>query len=241
MVVVSILCLLLMTDVSAWGASGYAAEVQRFATRYHENLPRLDTIRFDLERVIDGVPHIDDLIALAQVCFTWGDVRATTEDEKIESYERGRRAAKKAMELAPKNAAAHFWYATNTARWGQARGVVQSLFMLQTLQDEIRIILELDPKFVGVYSLSGHVYSEVPALLGGDLNKAEQMFRKGLEYDAKFTGLRVGLAKVLIKQGRAEEARGELRAVLDEKAPRNLADWVMKDSRQARELLQSIK
>jgi hypothetical protein len=27
------------------------------------------------------------------------------------------------------------------------------------------------------------VFSEVPGLLGGDLNKAEEMFRKGLEQD----------------------------------------------------------
>ena len=35
----------------------------------------------------------------------------------------------------------------------------------------------------------------------------------------KFTGMRVGLAKTLIKKGRIEEARHELQAVLDEKEP----------------------
>jgi hypothetical protein len=33
----------------------------------------------------------------------------------------------------------------------------------------------------------------------------------------------------------------ELEAVLGEKVPTNLADWTMKDSRRARELLESIK
>jgi hypothetical protein len=36
------------------------------------------------------------------------------------------------------------------------------------------------------------------------------------------------------------EARSELEAVLNEKAPRSLADWTMKDSRRAREILESI-
>jgi hypothetical protein len=52
--------------------------------------------------------------------------------------------------------------------------------------------------------------------------------------------MRVGLAKTLIKQGRTAEARRELQAVLDEKEPQNLADWVMKDSKQARRLLESL-
>ena len=59
--------------------------------------------------------------------------------------------------------------------------------------------------------------------------------------DPKYTWLRVGLAKTLVKKKRVDEARRELRAVLDEKEPRNLADWTLKDSQQARELLDSLK
>ena len=53
--------------------------------------------------------------------------------------------------------------------------------------------------------------------------------------------MRVGLAKTLIKKGRLAEARTELEAVLAEKAPHNLADWTLKDSVEARELLDSIR
>jgi hypothetical protein len=35
--------------------------------------------------------------------------------------------------------------------------------------------------------------------------------------------------------------RRELQAVLDEKAPSNLADWTLRDSKEARALLESIK
>jgi len=67
------------------------------------------------------------------------------------------------------------------------------------------------------------------------------MFRKGLEQDPKFTGLRVGLGKTLIKTGRIAEAQRELQAVLDERAPTNLADWTLKDSREAKALLDAIR
>jgi hypothetical protein len=35
-------------------------------------------------------PRVDHLVALAQVCFIWGDVRATTREQKLQAYEEGR-------------------------------------------------------------------------------------------------------------------------------------------------------
>jgi tetratricopeptide (TPR) repeat protein len=217
------------------------AELESFATRYHEDPPRLDKIREGLAEAVKTDPRPENLVALARICFIWGDIRATTRDQKLLAYEQGREAAKRVIELDPKNAAAHFWYGTNTGRWGQTKGVVRSLFLLPTVKEEIQIVLDLDPKFTAVYALAGNVFYEVPGLLGGDLKKAEEMFRKGLEQDPKFTGMRVGLAKTLIKRGRMAEARRELQAVLDAKEPRNRADWTLKDSKEARELLESLR
>jgi hypothetical protein len=66
------------------------------------------------------------------------------------------------------------------------------------------------------------------------------MFRTGLGLDPKFTGMRVGLAKTLIKKGRTADARRELEAVLAEGAPSNPADWTLRDAPAARQLLQSL-
>src|SRR5262249_31515413 len=186
-------------------------------------------------------PSVDTLIALAHISFAWGDVRAKTREEKLDAYEQGRQAAKRAVDLAPRNVLAHFWYGTNTARWGQTKGIGRSLFLLPTVRQEMETVLALDPTFAPGYALAANVYYEVPRLLGGDLDRAEQMFRKGLALAPKFTAMRVGLAKTLIKKGRLAEARVELQAVLDEKSPDNLADWTMKDSRRARELLESLR
>ncbi len=225
----------------AWARSPLVDEVRASAARYHEDPSRIDTLRAGLTEAVKTDSSVDNLIALSQVCFIWGDIRATTPEEKLEAYEQGRQAAKRAVEMAPRSVPAHFWYGTNTGRWGQTKGVVRSLFLLPTVKQEIETVLELDPNFAPVYALAGNVYYEVPALLGGDLDRAEQMFRRGLTLAPKFTGMRVGLAKTLIKKGRVVEARKELQAVLDENAPQNLADWTMKDSRQARQLLESLR
>jgi tetratricopeptide (TPR) repeat protein len=238
--ILTVILLLVMVSV-AWAESPLVMEVRASAATYHQNPAHLDTLRSALTDVAKANPSADSLLALAHICFVWGDNRARTPEEKLEAYEQGRQAAKRAVELAPRSALAHFWYGTNTARWGQARGLVRSLFLLPTVKQEIATVLELDPTFAPAYALAANVYYEVPPLLGGDLERAEQMFRKGLALAPRFTAMRVGLAKTLIKKGRLAEARKELQAVLDEQAPENVADWTTKDSRRARELLESIR
>src|SRR2546430_6477417 len=56
--------------------------------------------------------------------------------------------------------------------------------------------------FRSVYALAGNVYYEVPGVFGGDLDRAERMFRRGLEQDPRFTGMRV----------RSEEHTSELQS-----------------------------
>ncbi|MCI0372080.1 MAG: tetratricopeptide repeat protein, partial [candidate division NC10 bacterium] len=194
-----------------------------------------------LEQAVAADPGVENLVALAQASFIWGEVRAETREGKLEAYDRGREAARRAVALESQNVTARFWYATNTARWGQAKGVFRSLFLLPTIQEEIGIILGLDPAFAPVYALAGNVFYEVPRLLGGDLEKAEAAFRKGLALDPHFTAMRVGLAKTLLKKSRVAEARQELLAVLEEPAPRNRADWTLQDAREARVLLESLR
>ena len=227
--------------VVAHARSPLVGQLNVVATRYHEDPARLDTLREGLEQAVRDDPDAANFTALSRVSFIWGDVRARSDEEKLAAYERGRASGQRAIELEPKNFLGHLWYAINTARWGQTKGVVRSLFLLPTVREEIRVLLELAPNVAAVHALAGNVDYEVPGPLGGDVDRAEATFRKGLQLDPSFTGIRVGLAKVLIKKSQPAEARRELQAVLDEKDPSNLADWTVKDVPDARRLLESIR
>src|SRR5438105_1115317 len=97
------------------------------------------------------------------------------------------------------------------------------------------------PPVAPAYALGGTIYYEVPGFAGGDLDRSEALFRKGLEIDPHYTNMRLGLARTRLKKGRGADAKRELEAVLEEKAPFNLADWTMKDVPAAKALLARIK
>ena len=234
------LLLVLGLPGAALARSPLVAELETLATRYHENPARLDAVRDGLARAVRQEPDPETWIALARVCFIWGDVRATTAEQKLAAYAEGREAGRRAVELAPRAPLAHLFYGINTGRWGQTKGVVRSLFLLPEVREAIRQALELDPTLPAAYALAGNVDYEVPAVFGGSLERAEGHFRKGLGIDPRFTALRVGLAKVLRRQGRLAEARRELQAVLDETAPTNPAEWSMRNAPEARALLDAL-
>lgn len=209
--------------------------------RYSEDTRRLDRARDLLEEDLRHDPQVPAIILLSHVYFLYGDVRALTDEEKLAAYRRGRELGKRAVELAPRSEDAHLWYALNTGRWGQTKGVMRSLFLVPELKRELEIIFQLNPRSVAGHILAGNVLAELPALLGGDRKKAEEHFRRALEIDPRYTAARVDFARLLIAQGRQAEARRELLRAVEETAPTNPSDWAARDLPRARKLLESLK
>ena len=75
---------------TAQAQSPLAAELRAFASRYHEDPPRLDALYAGLTETVKTDSHPDNFLALAQAAFIWGDIRARTAEDKLAAYERGR-------------------------------------------------------------------------------------------------------------------------------------------------------
>jgi tetratricopeptide (TPR) repeat protein len=236
----ALLAVVLAAAASAWAQTPVEA-ARALVARYHEDLTALDRARDLLDAALARDRKVETMAMLSYVQFLIGDVRATTAEDKLAAYDRGREIGKRAVELAPKSPDAHLWYAINTARWGETKGVLRSLFLLPTIREELGILLELDPRSVRAHILAGNVLLEVPGFAGGDRTKAEVHFKKALEIDPRFTNARVDLARVYIADARYADARRELQRVVDETSPSVVADWTVKDAPRAKKLLKSIK
>jgi tetratricopeptide (TPR) repeat protein len=236
----ALLAVVLAAAASAWAQTPVEA-ARALVARYHEDPTALDRARDLLDAALARDRKVQTMAMLSYVQFLIGDVRATTAEDKLAAYDRGREIGKRAVELAPKSPDAHLWYAINTARWGETKGVLRSLFLLPTIREELDILLELDPRSVRAHILAGNVLLEVPGFAGGDRTKAEEHFKKALEIDPRFTNARVDLARVYIADTRYADARRELQRVVNETSPSVVADWTVKDAPRARKLLESIK
>ena len=235
-----VVALVLAAAAAAWAQTPVEA-ARALVARYHEDLAGLDRARDLLDAALAGDRKVDTMVMLSYVQFLIGDVRAVTAEDKLAAYDGGREIGRRAVELAPKSHDAHLWYAINTARWGETKGVLRSLFLLPTIRQELTTLLELDPRSVRAHILTGNVLLEVPGFAGGDRAKAEEHFKKALGIDPRFTNARVDLARVYIADARYADARRELQRVVAETRPSVVADWTVKDAPRARKLLESIK
>jgi hypothetical protein len=221
-------------------ASSLVDDVARVATSYHEEPARIDALRAALDARLATNEDVSHLVAAARINFLWAEVRAKTADEKLAAYDHGRQLADRARQLAPKNAGAHFWFAVTTGRWAEAKGAWRALSTLRMLRQEVELALELDPGYTDGYAFLGTMYRRLPWFLGGDSTRAEAAYRKGLDQDPTYTGLRLGLAKILLASGRHAEAREQLLLVTKEKAPRNRAEWTLEHRPEAAKLVEAL-
>ena len=193
------------------------------------------------EQVLGKDPqNIEALNFLSRVLLTQGYVLERTKDAKIATYEKGKEVAKRAVELAPDNPDAHFFYVSNLALAGQTRGVLNSLFMLPEIRREVDLILELDPNHAYGLGMQGALYYYLPSLLGGDLKISELYLRRSLSVNPHLSSTRLYLAMNLMKQEKYDEAAVELITLTNDSEPEFYPDWYL-NRKFALALLKDIK
>src|SRR5207244_12003490 len=69
--------------------------------QYHEDPAKLDRARDLLEAALAKDRQVETMIMLSHAHVLWGDVRATTDEEKLAAYDRRRRSGDPAGELSP--------------------------------------------------------------------------------------------------------------------------------------------
>lgn len=232
-------CLLVAAQMSAEPEAG-GDDARVLLATYHTSPAQIDRARELLEHEGQTGPSADTFIALSRACYLAGELRSTSAEERLAAYDRGREAGRRAVQLAPNNDAAHVWYAINSGRWAEAKGIFRALVMLRELQNEVGVILQLNPASIEGNTIRGSMLAELPGMLGGDRILAEKHFKKALQTDPRRTGPRVELARLYIAEGRRADAIRELRSVCAEKAPSDAPFWALRDEPLARKLLAGL-
>jgi tetratricopeptide (TPR) repeat protein len=161
---------------------------------------------------------------------------AVAQDAKLAAYREGLDLATRAVAIDDKSANAHFAVFANNGRILMGEGVTANPLNLLTVNRELDRVLELNPNHTDALAARGGMYRQLPRLLGGSLDKAEQYLSRAVELDPNAVGARIELAQTYRDMGRPERA-----VPLLEKAAQ-LADRMGKQRQlaQARSLLREL-
>jgi tetratricopeptide (TPR) repeat protein len=165
--------------------------------------------------------------------------QAESKKEKLKVYEDAEACLKRAVELGPKDADAHYWLGVAMGRRGQTRGVLKSLFLVGPIRAEMRETILLDPKHGGAHHLLGEILMELPGFAGGSKKKALREFEEAARLWPDFAVNLVSLSEAYAALGRKDEARQALRKVLEIKEPVDPAEYP-ENAKDAREELSKL-
>lgn len=163
--------------------------------------------------------------------------------EKKTIFSRGIYHAKKAIALEPEKPDGHYWLGVNYGVYGEARGVLKSLFLVDDIKEAMNKVIELDRAYEdgGPDRVLGRVYFKLPGLAGGDKKKSLEHLLKSKEYGPDDALTRIYLADTYLALNEVDKAREELEFVIDMESDPRWISGIDEYKKEAEEMLQHKK
>lgn len=193
-----------------------------------------------LERVRAGRPSPDLLVAVSSTYFDLADDLLTDEKKRLEAYDAGAKAAEQAFTLDDANADAHLFHALNLGSAEHLRGVTNAAMVVGEITRCAQRAIELNPRHAQAMQFLGGLLMELPWFLGGSEKQAQEYLERAVAADTNYTKAHLLLAKLYQKQGRLDEARMHLEAVIDAEHPRYRFTWERQYKPEAERLLNHL-
>jgi len=193
-----------------------------------------------LDRVDKGKPSPELLVRLAETYFDVADDLLTDKTKRLAAYEAGANAAKQAFELDETNADAHYFHALNIGSAARLQGVTNAALTVSTIKQCALRAIELDPNHSQALQMMGGLMMELPWFLGGSEKKAQEYLERSIAADGNFANARMMLATLYKKQGRVEETRQQLTAVVQAEHPHYRYAWERKYKPEAERMLREL-
>lgn len=153
-----------------------------------------------------------------------GEKREEKKD-KLAAFQRAEDFLNKSIALDDRDPEAHFWLGVTMGRRGQARGIMNSLFIVGPLKKEMQTVLRLDPKHGGAHHVLGELYAQLPGFAGGSRKKALSEFEAAVALSPDYAVNYVSLAEAYAGAGQKDKARAVLERLFALKDPTDPAEY----------------
>jgi tetratricopeptide (TPR) repeat protein len=144
----------------------------------------IDTLKRALEEASGADQRAEAYWRLSRAELGIGDVlrdREAADDRILARFEQGESYGQKAIEADPQDHRGYYWKASNIGRWGQTKGVLNSLFRASEMRDLLEQAVQREPEHSDSYYVLGQLYAKVPSFLSfGNISYAVSLARKSV-------------------------------------------------------------
>lgn len=193
-----------------------------------------------LGRLRDEPSSSELLVKVASTYFDLADDLLTDRIKRQAAYEEGAKAAKQAFQLDESNADAHFFHAVNLGNAARLQGVTNGALVVNELKSCVTRAIEINPKHAQSLQMMGGMLLELPWFLGGSEKKAQEYLERAIAADGNYANARLLVAKLYRKQGRIEDARKQVEAVVQAEHPHYRYTWERKYKPEAERILKEL-
>src|SRR5262245_18838564 len=194
-----------------------------------------------LVRLRDQPSSPELLVKVASTYFDLADDFLTDKVKRQAAYEEGAKAAKQAFQIDESNADAHFFHAVNLGNAARIKGATSGALVVNEIKSCVGRAIEINPKHAQALQMMGGMLLELPWFLGGSEKKAQEYLERAIAADGNYANARILVAKLYTKQGRIDDARKQLEAVIHAEHPHYRFTWERQYKPEAQRILKELK
>ena len=149
-----------------------------------EHSQAIELLESALPEVSNSEERAEIFWRLSRAHLQLGDQRkkdGSSEDQLLSIFENGGNYANQAIEADPANVNGYFWKSTNIGRWGQTKGIYESLTKASEMRDLLIESIDIDSEHADSYFVLSQLYAAVPRLISfGNNDYAVNLARKSI-------------------------------------------------------------
>lgn len=215
------------------------------ANAHYDNRPSLEELRLAVatyEKALALEPtSYEALWRVARAHWFLGEEEAKPKRKAL--FKKGAAYAERARAANPRGSEGHYWFAACTARHAEERGILDSLFAVDSIMGALHKTIEVDPKHCWAHHVLGVVYRKVPGwpLSQGDIDKSLEHAQIAVRGCPQAPLVYIGLGETLMAMDRDDEARQALEKALAAPGLPEMKPETARHKRTARALLDELK